>query len=61
MWIAAWTFATPDHGADYWVVTETEAEAMVEIEKIIDHDHLHCWAIAPIAKGSEPHYTQTKA
>lgn len=60
MWIVAWTINLGNNNLpDYWIVVDTEAEAEAEVEALIEaEDNLHCWAIAPIKRGSEPHFTE---
>lgn len=60
MWIVAWTINDgTDEMVDRWLVAEDESKANAELETILSQtEGLHCWAIAPISKGSEPQYTE---
>jgi len=62
MWILAWT---TNHGnndlRDFWIICETEDEARQEGNRLLEDPLLHCWAIAPIAHASEPHWVEGDA
>lgn len=56
MWILAWTIKGCLDEVDLWALYDTEAEALIHLEELLDNGDLRCWAIAPVKIASEPHW-----
>lgn len=57
MTIVAWSLNLGGNNIkDFWIVCETSEDAAAEVTKLLDIDNLHCWAVADIKAGSEPHW-----
>ena len=62
MWILAWSMNFGRNEIeDYWIICEDEKAARRECDKLLADPRLHCWAIAPITRASDPHWEGASA
>lgn len=59
MWVLAWTLNLGGNELpDYWIIHETEAQAMAAYRDLLQLDNLHCASVAPVKVATEPHWME---